>query len=238
MLRYQKGGSLIHRTDPRIKVLWLIGLSSTLLIDKSLALPGLALVLIGYLAARISVIRGLSEVKLLLPFILFPLVLHGLADPGEPVVSIGLADITREGIFKGVENSTALFALTLSMLLFIYTTEAKKIEQALYWFKVPAKMVFMLTITLRFLPLMKEELTRIRIAQAARGHKAKGSVMPLIIPLLHKSLTRAWKLAVALETRGFDPEKIIVDIRLKMNIRDYALFALFLVFAGCLVYFK
>ncbi len=238
MLRYKEKESAVHKVDPRVKILWVLGVSSMLLVDKTFALWAFVILFAGYTAARISMVRAFCDLKMLVPFLLFPLVLHALADPGEVIMNMGAADVTLEGVYKGVQNTGALAALILCIPLLIYTTETKKIQQALYWFRIPAKIVFMLTITLRFLPLIHEELVRIRVAQAVRGHKAKSSVMPLILPLLHKSLARAWKLAVALETRGFDPDKIKVNVELEANALDHMLFALFIGLAGWLVYFK
>ena len=238
MLRYKEKESALHKVDPRVKILWVLGISSMLLVDKTLALGAFVILFAGYTAARVSMVRAFCDLKMLVPFLLFPLVLHALADPGEVIIATGAADITLEGVWNGVQNTGALSAMILCVPLLIYTTETKKIQQALYWFRIPAKIVFMLTITLRFLPLIHEELVRIRVAQAVRGHRAKSSVMPLVLPLLHKSLARAWKLAVALETRGFDPEEIKVNVELKANRLDYILFALFTGLAGCLVYFK
>lgn len=232
MIKYAETGSWLHKADPRVKILWTVALSSAMLANNALYPKIYLILLLGYFGARVPVYTALKELRVLWPFIVFPMVLHGLSDPGQAIIEIGAVDITKEGVLKGARNSAVLVGLMLSSLLLIYTTETKKIQEALKWYRVPAKIVFMLTITLRFLPLVQEELLKIRVAQAARGHRR--GIAAMLLPLLHKNLVRARKLAVSMEARGFDPEKI--EIRTNLRIRaDDAMLILLLI--ACFAYF-
>lgn len=224
MIKYAETGSWLHKADPRVKILWTVFISSALLVNNSLYPKVLALLLLGYIVARVSVYTALKELKVLWPFIIFPILLHGIDDPGRAIINLGFMDITMEGIMTGAQSSAMLVGLMLSSLLLIYTTETKKIQEALHWYRVPAKVVFMLTITLRFLPLVQEELLKIRVAQAARGHRR--GIAAMLLPLLHKDLGRAKKLAISMEARGFDPEKIEIRTNLRLGRWDAALIAM------------
>jgi len=224
MIKYAETGSWLHKADPRVKILWTVFISSALLVNNTLYPKVLVLLLLGYIAARVSVYAALKELKVLWPFIIFPIILHGFTDPGKVLIDFGLFDISLEGIMKGAQSSAMLMGLMLSSLLLIYTTETKKIQEALCWYRVPAKVVFMLTITLRFLPLVQEELLKIRVAQAARGHRS--GIAAMLLPLLHKGMVRARKLAISMEARGFDPEKIEVRTDFRFGFVDAALLAM------------
>jgi energy-coupling factor transport system permease protein len=86
----------------------------------------------------------------------------------------------------------------------------------------------MLTISIRFLPILQAELDRIRIAQALRGYEPAPFYppIPLMVPLLHSSLKRAMELAISLESRGFDPENIHIAVDLRLGAADYLLLLL------------
>jgi len=224
MIKYAETGSWLHKADPRVKILWTVFTSSALLVNNALYPKVLLLLLLGYITARVSVYTALKELKVLWPFIIFPILLHGIDDPGKVLMDLRLFDITEQGLLKGAQSSAMLMGLMLSSLLLIYTTETKKIQEALYWYRAPAKVVFMLTITLRFLPLVQEELMKIRVAQAARGRRR--GIAAMLLPLLHKNMGRAKKLAMSMEARGFDPEKIEINTHLRLVRQDAALLAM------------
>jgi energy-coupling factor transport system permease protein len=217
MIAFIPRSSPIHKVDARVKILYLLLLLFILIAKQDLAtLVIFSLVtLLLYLLSEISPLQPLGDLGKSWIFVLVPIALQVLINP-------------LTGIYLGIINSIFLLNLILISLLLVYTTEIKSILQALVFFKVPTELAFMLTISLRFLPIMQEELNKIRIAQALRGYELSpfSLPIPLIVPLLHSSLKRAMELAISLESRGFDSENIHIDIDLRMSPADYLLLLL------------
>ena len=218
--------SPLHRVDARVKILYLLFFLFTLLSKQTptLLVAFSLITLLLYVFGGISLARPFWDLGWVWLFVALPIPLHILINP-------------QSGMYEGLSNSLFLLNILSINLLFIYTTEIKAILQALVFFKIPSDLAFMLTIAIRFLPLMQAELNRIRIAQSLRGYKlvALSPPFPLLIPLMHSSLRRAVELAVSLESRGFDPENIHVAVELELGAFDYLLLlllplALFIVF--------
>jgi len=217
MIAFIPGNSSIHRVDARVKILYLAFLLLILVTKGSLEviLPFSFVTLLLYRVSGISLVQPLKDLGKGWLFIMLPIPLHMLVNPGA-------------GLYFGVVSSLFLLNMILISLLNIYTTEIKSLLQALVFFKVPSELAFMLTISIRFLPLMQEQMTRIKVSQALRGYETKSLSlpMPLIVPLMHSSLKRAMQLAISLESRGFDPENINVAIDLELHKMDYLLLIL------------
>jgi len=226
MIAFIPGNSLVHRTDARVKIIYLVFLLFILVTKQNLGV----LVVMSLITL---LLYQLSDIPLSQPcrdlgrgwlFIVIPILLHLLINP-------------QTGIYRGVAVSLFLLNIILISLLDLYTTEISSILQALVFFKFPSELAFTLMISIRFLPLMQEELNRIRVSQALRGYGLTplSLPIPLIVPLLHSSLKRAMELAVSLESRGFDPENIHVAVELKLAAMDY-LFLLLLPFLFSLLF--
>jgi len=217
MLVFIPRSSPIHRVDARVKILYLLFLLFILVVKQSFEVLIIfsLLTIVLYHIANIPLKQSFEDFGTGWLFILLPILLHVLINP-------------QTGIYTGVMSSLFLLNILLISLLSIYTTEVKSILQALVFFKVPSELAFIVTISIRFLPLMQEELDRIRISQALRGYELSplSLPLPLIVPLLHSSLRRAMELAISLESRGFDPENIHVAVELELGAADYLLLLL------------
>lgn len=109
--------------------------------------------------------------------------------------------------FEGVIQAFRLISLSLLVFVFTQTTSVSEIVSALSF--LPRSVCLLLTISFALIPAILREITTIRIAQQARGFAPKGinvvrSVFPVLIPLLNRTLTRAERIAIVLETRGFE----------------------------------
>ncbi len=220
MIRYKPRSSPIHSLDPRIKLAYLLSLSLVLIFKRELALPLLALTLSAYLLSRISPLEPVREFGWFSLLFLIPIPLHALIQPGTPILAFWGMDLTREGLVFGLQNFTYLLSLFMLALLFTYTTEPRKITQALCSLGVPKKIAFMLGISLRFVSIVQAELNTIRGAQASRAYK-KYNPFALAVPLLHKSFRRAKALSISMDSRAFDPERIRIAVDLELRKRDY-----------------
>jgi energy-coupling factor transport system permease protein len=217
MITFIPGDSPLHKADARVKILYLISMLFVIIAKQDLAvLAAFSLITVSlYTLGGIPIAQPLRDLGWNWIFIMVPVLLHLLVNP-------------QTGIYSGILSSVFLLNLILISLLYIYTTEVKSLLQALVFFKVPTEFAFMLTIAISFLPLMQEELNRIRISQAVRGYElAPFSVpIPLIVPLLNSSLKRAMELAISLESRGFDSENIHIAVDLRLAPADYCLLLL------------
>jgi biotin transport system permease protein len=106
----------------------------------------------------------------------------------------------QERIVIGGVMALRLMTLSFMVFLFTETTSVSEIVSALSF--LPRKLNLMLTISFALLPSIMREMHMIRIAQQARG--VKTNVLPIIIPLLHRTLSRAEHVAIVIETRGFE----------------------------------
>lgn len=220
--QYYPAESVIHDLDPRTKIAMTFIFIISLFFSTSLvvyALAGLAL----FTVIRISrvpfsyMIKGLKSIVIL---ILFTVVINIFLEPGEMVIlEIGSVTITVEGLLAAAAMAFRLVMLIIGSSLLTLTTSPidltdaiERLLKPLERIKVPAhEIAMMMTIALRFIPILLEETDKIMKAQMARGadfesggliKKAK-SLVPLLVPLFISAFRRADDLALAMEARCY-----------------------------------
>lgn len=109
-------------------------------------------------------------------------------------------------IYLGLASSARLLALSLLVFLFTQTTSVSRIIEALSF--LPGNVRLMITISFALIPAIMQETKAIRMAQQARGFRHQGihimrSLLPLLIPLLNRTLSRAEHIAMIMEARGY-----------------------------------
>jgi energy-coupling factor transport system permease protein len=225
--QYLPTGSVVHRLDPRARLL-----AGFLLLVAVTAAPrwtGLAVALVVLLAAlvvaRIPVGYALKGLLPPLPFIVFLAVLQILFGPHSDVVTPlwtwGPVFVSAASLLNGamLVLRFAALILTISWLSFcISTTEIVRALDALLApltkIGLPTHaFVLMVQVTLRFLPLLALEAERIAKSQASRGAEwgtGRGGLLrrarqalPLLVPLFLTGLQRAEDLALAMQARGY-----------------------------------
>ena len=219
--QYYQTESVIHRLDPRVK------LAGTLLFIISLFFFRN---FIGYLVAALflAVVIGLSHV----PFrfmvkgmragvflLLITVVFNLFLTPGEALVSIWKLTITKEGLATAVTMAVRLTMLIIGSSIMTLTTTPNNLTDGLEkglrplkLFKGPVhEVAMMMSIALRFIPILLEETDKIMKAQIARGadfesgnliRRAK-ALVPLLVPLFISAFRRANDLAMAMEARCY-----------------------------------
>ena len=215
------GDSLLHRLDPRTKIVLLFFfLAAIFVFDSPLAYAALT----AFTAALIAVsrVRFLLMLKALKPLswiIAFTFVIHLVSTPGDAFFHVWLFDLTWQGAAKGFFIALRLALLILLSALLTYTTSPLALTDALETLMQPAKRVgvpaheiaMMMTIALRFVPTLIEEADKIMKAQQARGadltegsviERVKGFV-PVLVPLFISAFRRADDLALAMEARCY-----------------------------------
>ena len=219
--QYIHRDSLIHKLDPRIKIMAAILTIFTIFLIKNwlgFFIIGVYLFINIYLA-KIHPKFVLKGIKPLLILVIFTLLIHFFITPGEVIYSIWVLTITREGVQRGLFIAFRLFLLILSTSWLTLTTSPisltdgiEKLLSFLKIFKVPAhEIAMMMTIALRFIPTLMEETEKIMKAQISRGAdfesgnivKRIQNFLPIIIPLFINSFHRADDLSIAMEARCY-----------------------------------
>ncbi|MBQ3053857.1 MAG: energy-coupling factor transporter transmembrane protein EcfT [Clostridia bacterium] len=219
--QYIPGNSVIHRLDPRTKIILTISLVVILFIVNNIVGYLLTGVFIALLisSSKIPIKFILKSIKPIYIFIIFTAVLNLFMTSGTYVFKYGWLHITYEGIYATIIMALRLIYLVAGTSLMTYTTSPivltdgiEGLLKPLQKLKFPAhELAMMMTIALRFIPTIVEETDKIMKAQSARGadfdtggliKKAK-SMVPLLIPLFISSFRRADELALAMECRGY-----------------------------------
>jgi len=219
---YLPGDSLLHRMDPRIKLLSLFILIAALFLIKTFL--GFAIfcvfVLIVFFNAGLPWRYFLRGLKPIFYIVFFTIILHFLFTKGGRVYwHWGPLTVEEAGIYMGSFMTIRLVLLVITTLLITLTTSpiafADGIEFLLRPFRrlgVPGhEIAMMMTIALRFIPTLMEEGVKIRNAQMARGadfetgnvFQRARSLVPLLVPLFISAFRRADELALAMEARCY-----------------------------------
>lgn len=220
--QYFPGSSVIHKLDPRTKILvTLIFIAAIFLAQSAVSYAVVCAFALGViLASRVPLVMVLKSLKPILVIIVLTLGIHVFTTPGDTVLwQWKFFIVTAEGVVMGVKMSLRLMLLLLFSSVLTFTTSpivlTDGIECLLRPFKrlgVPAhELAMMMTIALRFIPTLLEETDRIMKAQTARGADfASGNILqrlknmlPILVPLFISAFRRADELAVAMEARCY-----------------------------------
>lgn len=219
--QYYQTESLIHRLDPRVKLAGtVIYIISLFVFDNIWGYVCAVL----FLAAVIKIaklpfkfmIRGMSSIIFLL---LITVVFNLFLTPGEALVSFWKFTITKEGLRISVFMALRLTLLVIGSSVMTLTTTPnnltdgmEKAMRPLRIIKVPVhEIAMMMSIALRFIPILLEETDKIMKAQIARGadfecgniFKRAKALVPLLVPLFISAFRRANDLAMAMEARCY-----------------------------------
>lgn len=234
--QYFPGDTIIHRLDPRIKII-IISLFIASLFFVNSFIPYIFIVGFILLTVKISGVPLkfiLKGIKPLLFIILITFSINIFMTKGEVLYELGPLTVTKEGIYLATFMALRLIFLITGTSLLTLTTSpialTDGIEKLLSPFKrigLPAhELAMMMTIALRFIPTLLEETDKIMKAQMARGadfesgnilSRAK-NLVPLLVPLFINAFRRADELATAMEARcyrGGDNRTRLNELKLK-----------------------
>ena len=219
--QYYRADSVLHRLDPRVKLV-----ATLLFIISIFAFPDVKgmLIAVCFLVGAIAlsrvplnfIVKGLKPVFF---FICFTLVLNLFMVDGEVAVRIWKLTITWEGIKSAVQVGVRLVMLIIGSSVMTLTTTPNQLTDGiesllgpLRYIRVPVhEVAMMMSIALRFIPILLEETDKIMKAQTARCadfesgnivRRAKNMV-PILVPLLMSAFRRANDLAMAMEARCY-----------------------------------
>lgn len=253
--QYYDVESVVHRLDPRTKIIATVIYIVSLFCVKSIlgfVLAGLGLLAVVRLA-RIPlrfIMRGLKTIIFLL---MFTVVLNIFLVKGTPLWSWGFLTISREGIYTAIFMAARLILLIIGCSMMTLTTTPiqltdgiERLLRPLKKIKVPVHdIAMMMSIALRFIPILMEETDKIMKAQTVRGadfesgglvQRAK-SLIPVLVPLFISAFRRADELATAMEARCYHGNEGRTRMKeLKYHARDHIAKLLLLAFLLALIF--
>lgn len=220
--KYVAGRSPIHRLDPRTKLTGVVLWMTAALAVQGVPPVATFAVLVAGAAALSGLPAGLlwRNLRSFLWLLTITALLHAAMTPGQLLWHIPWLEVnvTQEGLQQATIFTLRLAAVVTAASLLTLTTSPLEltdgIERLLGPFRrigLPAhELAMMISIALRFIPVLAEEAERLQKAQMARGAEFGGhpiararKLVPLLVPLFLSAFARADRLAVAMEARGY-----------------------------------
>lgn len=219
--QYYQTDSVLHRMDCRVKLVGTLGFIISLFVVNNIWGYVLAAAFLG-ICIKLSrvpfrfVTKGMKAIVFLL---IFAVIFNLFLTPGEPVFTWWKLSVTKEGIVLAAKMAARLSLLIIGSSVMTLTTTPNNLTDGLESLMNPLKklklpvheVAMMMSIALRFIPILMEETDKIMKAQIARGadfengnliQKAKAMV-PLLVPLFIAAFRRANDLALAMEARCY-----------------------------------
>lgn len=249
--QFYPADSVLHKLDPRVKLIGTFAFLISLFVGKGMIAYAIATI---FLAAIIKlskvpfkmIVKGLRAIIIIL---LITVSFNLFLTDGEILFQLGFLKVTKEGVSVAFFMALRLIYLVVGASLMTLTTTPNDLTDGLESVLGPLKKIkvpvheisMMMSIALRFIPILMEETDRIMKAQKARGadfdsgnliQKAK-SMIPLLVPLFISAFRRANDLAMAMEARcyrGGDGRTKMKPLRYEQRDRvAYILLAVYLV---------
>lgn len=219
--QYYESDSILHRLDPRVKLVGtLVFLISLFVLENftGFVLSTIFLIVIIKLST-VPVKYMLKGMKSIMFLLLITVIFNLLFSGGEPVVKVGPIAITEMGIRLAATTAVRLTYLIIGSSIMTLTTTPNQLTDAIERLLKPLNAVrfpvheiaMMMSIALRFIPILVDETDKIMKAQMARGAdfetggiiKRAKALVPLLVPLFVSAFRRANDLAMAMEARGY-----------------------------------
>lgn len=253
--QYYPVDSCIHRLDSRVKLISTIVFIAIVFLIKDFWGYIITALFLGLIIrySKVPVRLMLNGLKSIIMIILFTVILNMFFTPsGKVLFEFYFIRITTSGLYTALRMAVRLILLVVGSSVLTLTTSPVQLTDAIESVLKPLKKIgvpaheiaMMMTIALRFIPTLIEELDKIRKAQMARGadfdtggliKKAK-SLIPLLVPLFISSFRRADELAMAMEARCYRGD--INRTRMKqmiLNRNDYIAVLYIIVFSSIII---
>ena len=250
--QYFPGNSVVHRLDPRFKII-ITGVYIAMLFCTSSfwgLLLGFVFLILEFLLSKIPMKLMLKSLKPILPIILFTSILNLFFIDGVALVSIWKIKITDEGLRTTGVMIARIICLICGSSLLTYTTSPITLTDAIEQLLSPLKklhmpvheLAMMMTIALRFIPTLIEETDKIMSAQKARGADLESGGLVqrakalILIPLFVSAFRRAEELALAMECRCYQGGEGRTKLKtLRSGGRDYVALSISVLFLAAVI---
>lgn len=219
ILQYIDKDSFVHRMDGLSKFLWLLVVAIGMLTFRSLISGAVMLLLMLVLAlvgAKISPRRLVKSSPIIFGVGLMLGLFHSVVQAGNPVLTIiGPISIKDQGIIIGLSYFFRISVVVFASYMLIWTTNIQELMVGLVKLGIPYKFAFGVFISLRFLPIIQQEVDAVKAAHVIRGH-AKGSQLTrrfklwqrYIFTVMVNGLRKAEFCATAAQLRGFGTSQV------------------------------
>ncbi len=247
--QYYPVKSVVHRMDPRMKIVMMIAYIVMIFFIKTFIGYAIAaaFLLIAILCSRVPLLKVLKSLKMIIFLVLFTVIMSVLFYRGQAddlLWKWGIIRIYGKGLKNAGLMALRLVLLVLGPTLVTYTTTSVELTDGLEsllkplsYIKFPVhELAIIMSIALRLIPTLVEETDKIQSAQKARcadfdsGNvfKRAKAMIPVLIPLFVSSFRRADELADAMDSRCYRGAKGRTRMKqLKVHVRDFvALFVL------------
>lgn len=233
MGRYVPYNSFLHRMDPRAKLFCLIALMVAIFLDfgyswsMTFTMDGIAAILVLMLlwsthTSFMTILKSLKSLWFMAIFLLLIYILMPTTNSTWLAFKIGTYPIYWDSILNAAKILLRLVLMIELTMVLTASTKPLDLTYAFEWYLYPFKLIgfpahevaMTLSIALRFIPTILEDVERIMKAQSSRGvdfaHGKLGAkfraIVSLIVPLFVSSFVRSEELANAMECRGYDPK--------------------------------
>ena len=252
--QYYEANSVVHRLDPRIKILILIAYVVFIFVAQNFyAFLALALFLLAcIILAKIPFSDMLKSMKGILFIIIITVILNLFFYQSE-TKTVLFWIITKEALIFSAYMALRLITLVMASVLLTFTTTPvaltdgiESLLSPLKYIKFPVhELALVMSIALRFIPILMNEADRIIMSQKARGAdfesgnviKRAKSMIPVLIPLLISAFRRAEELGDAMDSRCYSSSAVRTKYKkLKLKLGDlFAVILSIVVFTGVIV---
>lgn len=242
--QYFDSKSVIHKADPRIKILLLILVIVFIFLATDFWGLGLSalFILAVMLISKIPIKMYLKNLKAILPILIFTSIINAFYGEGDVLFSIWKFNVTTGGLDRAGFMALRIMLLIIASSTLTYATTPNDLTDGIESLLSPLKYVglktavhtlaMMMTIALRFIPTLVEEAEKIMNAQKARGADLESgnlkekikALVPILIPLLFSAVRRAAELADAMECRCYNSGEGKTRMKqLKLHTRDFVI---------------
>lgn len=219
--QYFPAKSLIHKLDPRAKIVMLVAFLIIVFCTFNYA----SLAVVALFTATIILLSGVpakfyfKSLKVIIFIVIVTSVLNLFYGTGEPIWQWGIIKVTANGINRSVFVTVRIICLILVSSSLTFTTSPTELTDAIERLMKPLNKIhfpvheiaMMMSLALRFVPTLLEETDKIMQAQKARGADLEAgnvisrikSLIPILVPLFVSSFRRAYDLATAMECRCY-----------------------------------
>lgn len=253
--QYYPSNGLLHRIDPRFKILMMIASIVLLFCTFNFYALGVATVItvLSVVLSKVPLKLFLKSMKTIILIIVITSMLNIFYGTGEPIAQWWIFKITADGLTRAAFVTIRIVSLIIISSALTFTTSPTDLTDALERLMKPLSKIgvrvheiaMMMTIALRFVPTLLEETDKIMSAQKARGADMESgniirrikALIPVLVPLFVSAFRRAFDLAMAMECRCYQGGNGRTRMKqLHASLRDYvAVSVMLLITAGVIL---
>jgi energy-coupling factor transport system permease protein len=222
MSNYINRESVIHKLNPKIKLLLFVAMIVLIIVSKSVVMYGICFLIIVFCAllSKLKIDEMIGFLKRLWIFLLIILLMNSLFYSSDnPDFTFWIIKVSKQGFYQGLNIVLNVVLILLSANILLSTTSEIELMQGIKFYLTPLKylkvpiddVTLIISVAISFIPILMEESSNIKKAQIARGadfeshnlFKRASAVLPLVIPIFVSAFKRADELSQALEARGY-----------------------------------